>query len=89
MSAKSTRRLAIAAGTAALVGMGTLTACGTKEEPADNSRASTATVSPTEKGVPGALTPGPHAGANNSFSPTVKVSPVAPTVLPGNVGSGG
>lgn len=89
MSAKLTRTLALAAGTAAVVGLGTLTACSPNEKPSENSQTSTATVSPTEKGVPGALTPGAHAGARNSFTPTAKVSPVAPTVLPGNTGTGG
>ena len=88
-------RMALATGAAALVGMGMLTACSTKEKPAGNSPASsspsaTARVSPIEKSVPGALTPGPNAGAGgqNSFSPTAKAGQ-APTALPGNVNTGG
>lgn len=84
-SARVTRQIALAAGAAALVGMGTLTACstGTKEKPAD-------TKSPTESSapVPPSSTEkkvGP--GGNNSFSPTVTARP-APTALPGNVITG-
>ena len=68
------RRIAIAAGGAALVAMGTLTACGTtkeKEAPATTSTqvpsTSAATPSPTEK----ALLP----GGDQSFSPTINPIP--------------
>ena len=94
MSARMARRAALAAGAAALIGMGTLTACTQKEKPAENSppsgSSSSATVSPTEKGVPAAITPGAHAGSGpqNSFAPTVTARP-APTALPGNVITGG
>ena len=84
LSARFTRQIALAAGAAAIFGMGTLTACSsTKEKPAETtpptaSSSANAPV-PTEKKV----TPG---GAN-SFSPTVK-APAAPTALPGNVITG-
>lgn len=84
LSARLTRQIALAAGAAAIVGMGTLTACSsTKEKPAETTAPSSGSSSnapaPTEKN----LTPG---GAN-SFSPTVK-APAAPTALPGNVITG-
>lgn len=87
LSARLTRQIALAAGAAALIGMGTLTACstGTKEKPTETkspteSSAPSNAPSPTEKKV------GP--GGNNSFSPTVTARP-APTALPGNVITGG
>ena len=87
MSSTLTRQLALAAGAAAIVGMGALSACstGTKEKPAQttapsqSSGASSNAPSPTEKAV---------GGGANSFSPTVKARP-APTALPGNVITGG
>jgi hypothetical protein len=95
MSAPLMRRLALGAGATALIGMGMLTACGTKEKPVDNSppssdQTATATVSPTEKGMPGVITPGANGGPGgpNSYSPTAKARP-APTALPGNVITGG
>ena len=83
MSSRLTRQIALAAGAAAIFGMGTLTACSsTKEKPAETT-APTATSqnapAPTEKKV----TP----GGSNSFSPTIK-APAAPTALPGNVITG-
>jgi len=75
------RRIAVVAGTAAIVGMGSLTACSTatKDKPAETkapSESSAApTPSPTEKKSVG------------SFTPSVKAKP-APTALPGNVISG-
>ncbi|HPX35813.1 MAG TPA: hypothetical protein PLH92_05110 [Mycobacterium sp.] len=82
LSARLTRQIALAAGAAALVGMGTLTACSsTKEKPADTTAPSPSSsapaVAPTEKSV----------GGPNSFSPTIK-APKAPTALPGNVITG-
>lgn len=89
------RRIALGTGAAGLIGMAMLTACGTKEKPADvsppsSNQTATATVSPTEKGMPGVITPGVSGGAGgpNSFSPTAKARP-APTALPGNVVTGG
>ena len=70
-----TRRIAIAAGGAALVAMSTLTACSTTKEkeapatsstPAPASSSASATPSPTEK----AMLPG-----DQSFSPTVNPMP--------------
>lgn len=89
MSSTLTRQLALAAGAAAIIGMGTLTACssGTKEKPAE-------TTAPTQtSGAPSSNAPSPTekavgGGGGNSFSPTVKARP-APTALPGNVVTGG
>ena len=84
LSSRLTRQIALAAGAAAIFGMGTLTACSsTKEKPAETT-APTASSSqnapaPTEKKV----TP----GGSNSFSPTIK-APAAPTALPGSVITG-
>jgi hypothetical protein len=85
MGSTLTRQLALAAGAAAIVGMGPLTACSsaTKEKPAETTAPSSASSNapqPTEKKV--------GSGGNNSFSPTVKAPP-APTALPGNVITGG
>jgi hypothetical protein len=84
MGSTLTRQLALAAGAAAIVGMGTLTACSsaTKEKPAETTAPTSASSNapqPTEKKV---------GSGNNSFSPTVKARP-APTALPGNVVTGG
>ena len=84
MGSTLTRQLALAAGAAAIVGMGTLTACSsaTKEKPAETTAPASASPNapqPTEKKV---------GSGNNSFSPTVKAPP-APTALPGNVVTGG
>lgn len=82
-----TRQLALLAGGAAIIGMGTLSACSstTKEEAPTTSKSpstsapapspnNTAPAAPNEKGA----TP----GGPNSFSPTVKAPP-APTAEPG------
>ena len=84
-SGRLTRQIALFAGGVAIVGMGTLTACGKegKEAPSSTSTPTSSSApapSPTEK----AITPG---GAN-SFTPSVKAPP-APTALPGNVITGG
>lgn len=85
MSSALTKKLALAAGGLAIVGMGALSACstGTKEKPAETtapSQSSSAPApSPTEKAV---------GGGANSFSPNVTARP-APTALPGNVVTGG
>lgn len=84
MSSTLTRKLALAAGGLAIVGMGALSACSTatKDKPAETtapSQSSSNAPSPTEKAV---------GGGGNSFSPTVKARP-APTALPGNVITGG
>ena len=90
MSAPRVRRIGLAAAASALVGIGMLTACSTKEKsgetPPASSPSATAPASPSEKSAPGAITPGPHAGS--SYSPTDKARP-APTALPGNVITGG
>ncbi|KDE99694.1 hypothetical protein Y900_012285 [Mycolicibacterium aromaticivorans JS19b1 = JCM 16368] len=85
MSGRLTRQIALFAGGLAIVGMGTLTACGNNKEKAPESTTSTTTTSapapsPTEKAV--------SPGGPNSFTPTVKAPP-APTALPGNVITGG
>lgn len=76
-SSQLARRLALVAGGASLVVMGTLTAgcsTSTKEEPTTTtpattapSASSTAPISPTEKAV--------SPGGNNSFSPTINPTP--------------
>lgn len=80
MSASVARQLALGAAALALAGMGTLTACGkpSEEKPASPSRTSTASsLSPTEKAVPGAITPGPNAG-----TPPGATGRPAPTAIP-------
>lgn len=84
-SGRLTRQIALVAGGLAIVGMGTLTACGKSKEKAPESTTPTTTTSapapsPTEKAV--------SPGGPNSFTPTVKAPP-APTALPGNVITGG
>lgn len=71
-SSRLTRQIALFAGAAAIVGMGTLSACSTKEKeaPSTSTTPSSASVSPTEKAV------GP--GGANSFSPTVNPAPPGP-----------
>jgi hypothetical protein len=90
MSARLTRKLALAAGGVAIVGMGALSACSTetKDKPteAPSSPSSSAPASPSNTPSPTEKSVGP--GGNNSFSPTVKARP-APTALPGNVITGG
>ncbi|MCX2933482.1 hypothetical protein ORI20_24725 [Mycobacterium sp. CVI_P3] len=84
MSGRLTRQIALVAGGLAIVGMGTLTACGKSEEKAPESTTSTTTSAPAPSPTEKAVSPG---GAN-SFTPTVKAPP-APTALPGNVITGG
>ena len=72
-SPRLTRQIALCAGAAAIVGMGTLSACSTKEKESPStsttpsSTSVSPSVSPTEKAV------GP--GGPNSFSPTVNPAP--------------
>ncbi len=83
------RRTAVAAGAAAVLGMGMLGACATKEKsetPPPSAPTMTAPPSPSEKSVTGGSNG--KSGAQNSFAPTVKAPP-APTALPGNVITGG
>ena len=74
--ARLTRAVVLAASAAAVVGMGTLTACSTKDKPADTKAptgvSQSPSVSPTEKVNVG------------SFAPTITARP-APTALPGNI----
>jgi hypothetical protein len=70
-----TRQIALFAGGVAIVGMGTLTACSSKEKEAPTTTTPTSTsvapsVSPTEKAV--------SPGGANSFSPTVNPAPPGP-----------
>ena len=66
-----TRQIALFAGGVAIVGMGTLSACSSKEKeaPATSTESSTSapSASPTEKAV--------SPGGANSFSPTVNPAP--------------
>ena len=85
------RRIALTVGASSLVGIGMLTACDSKEKPAETpapaSPSSSAPVSPSEKSVPGAFNPG-KPSPQNSFAPSITARP-APTALPGNVNTGG
>ncbi len=84
LSARFTRQIALAAGAAAILGMGALTACSpAKEKPAETTAPTASSSAPAPAPTEKNLTPG---GAN-SFSPTVK-APAAPTALPGNVITG-
>jgi hypothetical protein len=70
-----TRQIALFAGGVAIVGMGTLTACSSKEKEAPTTTTPSSTsvapqVSPTEKAV--------SPGGANSFSPTVNPAPPGP-----------
>ncbi len=88
MSAPLYRRIALAAATSVLIGMGGLTGCATKEKPAETpvptSSSATTPPSPSEKSVPGAVTPGPQPGSG----PTQPIDP-GPTALPGSAITGG
>jgi hypothetical protein len=68
-----TRQIALFAGGAAIVGMGTLTACSSnaKESPSTTTTPTSASVSPSVSPTEKAVSPG---GAN-SFSPTVNPAP--------------
>ena len=86
LSTRLARQIALAAGAAAVMGMGTLTACSNadKDKPAETKSPSSQnrppeSAQPTEKKV--------GSGGANSFSPTVTAKP-APTALPGNVITG-
>ena len=83
-SSRLTRQIALFAGGLAIVGMGTLTACGKEKEKAPETTSPTSTSAPAPSPTEKAVSPG---GAN-SFTPTVKAPP-APTALPGNVITGG
>jgi len=72
------RQVALIVGAAAVLGSGALTACSSKEKPAEtkpSSSTSAPSLAPTEKANVG------------SFAPTVTARP-APTALPGNVRTG-
>lgn len=77
-SARVVRQVALVAGAAAIVGSGALTACSTKEKPAET-KPSSSTSAP-------ALTPSEKANVG-SFAPTITAKP-APTALPGNIRTG-
>lgn len=87
------RRLALGAGTAGFLGIAVLTGCSSKETPADDPMPSSGqvaptTLSPTEKGVPAVLTPGPNAGPGPRNSPPGKGGQ-APALMPGDAVTGG
>lgn len=82
MSVQVVRRMALAAGAAALLGMGMLTACAGKEKPAESSPPPSSTA-PSLSATDKVITAGPHAGA--SAPPGAKARP-APTALPGTGG---
>lgn len=88
MSAPLYRRIVVAAATSAVIGMGLLTGCATKEKPAEtpvsSSSSTTAPVSESAKSVPGAITPGVQPGPGDKQSITPE-----PTALPGDASTGG
>jgi len=73
-----TRQIALLAGSAAIIGMGALTACSPKEKeaPAPTSTPSTSQAPATSAVPPAAPTEKAISGAGPSFSPTV--DPVQP-----------
>ncbi len=82
MAGRVARRVGLLLGATALVGMGAVTACSAKDDkPAPSmSTSATASLSPSNKAVPGAITPDPNAGGgSNSGS-----GRPAPTAVPGN-----
>jgi hypothetical protein len=84
MSGRLTRQIALVAGGLAIVGMGTLTACGKDKGTSPSTTPTTTTSAPAPSPTEKAVSP----GGPNSFTPTVKAPP-APTALPGNVITGG
>lgn len=90
MRSTLTRQFALAAGAAAIVGMGALTACssGTKEKPVETKAPSASSSAPASPNAPQPTEKKAGPGGNNSFTPTVTARP-APTALPGNVVTGG
>lgn len=89
MSSTLTRQFALAAGAAAIVGMGALTACSTetKEKPTETKAPTSQSSAPATPNTP-APTEKAVGGGANSFTPSVTAKP-APTALPGNVVTGG
>lgn len=76
LSAGVVRRVAVVAGVAAVLGSGALSACSSKEKPAETKPSSSApSLTPSEKANVG------------SFAPSVTARP-APTALPGNIDTG-
>lgn len=81
MAGRVARKGALLLGATALVGMGAMTACSAKDDkPAPSmSTSATASLSPSNKAVPGAITPDPNAGGAGS-----NAGRPAPTAVPGN-----
>jgi len=77
-SGRLTRQIALLAGGAAIIGMGTLTACSTKEKEAPSTTAPSTSQAPMTSEMPSMSTPTEKAvgPAGPSFSPTV--NPVPP-----------
>ncbi len=77
MNRRLTRRVAAGVGLAAVISMGTLTACGGGNSggPSSTTTPTSTSVSPTEKSI------NPTGG--NLFTPPVKATP-APTAIPGD-----
>ncbi len=89
MTDRSMRRMALVASTVALIGMGMLTSCGSKEKPPETSPSAPGSSAPALVPTEKVITPGPNAGSGpNSHAPTDRARP-APTALPGNVITGG
>ncbi|MFZ4373167.1 MAG: hypothetical protein ACOYO2_08030 [Mycobacterium sp.] len=76
MSGRITRQIALLAGGAAIIGMGTLTACSTKEKEAPaTSTPSTSQAPATSEAPAGTPTEKAVSPAGPSFSPTVNPTP--------------
>ena len=76
MSGRITRQIALLAGGAAIIGMGTLTACSTKEKEAPaTSTPSTSQAPATSEAPAGTPTEKAVSPAGPSFSPTVIPTP--------------
>jgi hypothetical protein len=80
-SARWTKKIALLAGGLAIVGMGTLTACG-KSNNAPSTTTTTTTTTTTSAPAPSPNEKAISPGGPNSFSPTV-IAPPAPTAIPG------
>jgi hypothetical protein len=76
MSARLTRQIALLAGGAALIGMGTLTACSTKEKDAPATSTPSTSQAPTTSDAPaGTPTEKAVSGSGPSFSPSLNPTP--------------
>ena len=82
-SGRLTRRVAASLGIAAIISMGTLTACGSEEKEAPSETSTTTTTTTTPPPSPTEKAPRLDPGGPNPFSPSV-IAPPAPTAPPGD-----